>query len=422
MTTLHRRPLELAAAAVDFELAAHEREELDRHLAECSLCRSRIAGLARDARAIEVLPILPVTAEQSARLRGATLRRSERPAWSALRLVAVAAIVALLALAAVAVGSSLVDRDPIDLSVVEPVPSASLPVQIPPSPQPSVEPSIPPPSASPDVEPGGYEPPAPTCPAPSGAVSAPEITMSAADGEIVIKPEISEGLLLTCSTTMPSDAAGVEPDSGEVVYLGDQIALSVGSGWRILHWEGSDRVPSQDGVNVIPGETPVDGPTTVMVPVPEREGEVVLGLTVWAQSTDGRVVANTSLSAWLQIEPRPGAVPSPAPGILTQGLLNVGCDSVGWPEDVPQFSTLTFRMDAEDPGYVTARSDTGARLEVLWEGDQFQVGADGVLDADGAVVVEDGDAVDVPSDGSLPKLGDYSLCFNPQRLIVFIPD
>jgi hypothetical protein len=419
---LHRRPLELAAAAVDFELSARERAELDDHLAGCSPCRSRIAGLRRDAFQIDALPILPVTAAQSARLRAAVLRRPERPAWSALRFVAVAAIMALMALAAVAVGSSLVDRDPIDLSVVEPVPSAALPSPALLSPVPSVVPSIPPPSASPDAEPAGYEPPAPTCPAPTGAVPSPDITMDIADGEIVIKPEITEGLVMTCSTTMPSDAAGSEPDAGEVVYLGDKIALSVGPGWRILHWEGSDRQPSQGGPNVIPGETPADGPSTVLVPVPEREGDVILELTLWTQTTDGRVVAQTYLSAWLQVEPRPGGFPEPVPGALTQGLVNVGCDSVGWPEDVPEYRTLTFRMDAADPGYVTARSDTGASIEVQWEGDGFQVGSESVLDADGAVIVEDGDAIDVPSDGSLPQLGEYSVCLNPQQLIVFVPD
>ena len=245
--------------------------------------------------------------------------------------------------------------------------------------------------------------------------------MDVADGEIVIKPEITEELVMTCSTTMPSDGAGVEPDAGEVVYLGDEIALSVASGWRILHWEGSERVPSQ-GANLITGETPANGPSTVMVPVPGREGEVILELTVWTQSTDGRVVARTSLSSWLQIEPRPGGFAEPVPGALTQGLVNVGCDSVGWPEDVPEYRTLTFHMDAADPGYVTARSDTGARIDVEWEGDGFQIDSDTILDADGTVVLRDGDTIDVPFDGSLPGLAGYSLCLNPQVLIVYVGD
>ncbi|HEU5202840.1 MAG TPA: zf-HC2 domain-containing protein [Candidatus Limnocylindrales bacterium] len=418
MTTMHRRPLELAATAIDFELSAREREELDGHLAGCSLCRSRVDGLRRDAHSVEALPILPVTADQSARLRAATLRRPERAAASALRLVAIAAILALLALAAVAVGSSLIDRDPVDLSVVEPVPSPSVPPRVSPTPVPSVAP----PSATLDAEPAGFQPPDPICPAPTEAVPPPAIRLDTADGEIVLPTTIAEQLVMTCSTTAPTDGVGAEPEVGEVAYLGDEIAVSVGEDWRILYWEGSERPRSGDGINVITGETRADGPSTITVPVPDREGDTILGLTIWAQSTDGRVVASTSLAAWLQIEPRPGAVPAAAPGALTQGLGNVGCDSVGWPEDVPEYSTLTFRMDTAEPGYVTARSDTGARLDVLWEGADFQIGTDSVLDAGGAVVVEDGDAIDVPSDGSLPRLGDYSVCLNPQRLIVFVPD
>ena len=422
MMELHRRPLELAAAAVDFELSPRERAELDHHLAGCSLCRTRIEGLGRDARAIEVLPILPVTAAQSARLRAAALRRPERPVASALRFVAIAAILALLALAAVAVGSSLIDRDRVDLSVVEPVPSADAPSPVAPSSVPSVGPTSAPPSATPDPEPAGYEPPAPACPAPTEAVSPPVFRLDSADGEIVIPTTIGEQLVMTCSTTAPSDGTDAEPVVAEVAYLGDEIAVSVGEDWRILHWEGSERPRSGDGVNVITGETPADGPSTITVPVPDREGDTLLGLTIWAQSSDGRVVASTSLATWLQIEPRPGAFPQPVPGELTQGLVNVGCDSVGWPEDVPAYSTLTFRMNAAEPGYVTARSDTGARIDVLWEGDEFQIGSESVLDGDGAVLVADGDTIDVPSDGSLPGLGDYSVCLNPQRLIVFVLD
>jgi hypothetical protein len=422
MTTMHRRPLELAAAALDFELSALERDELDRHLAGCSLCRARIAGLRRDAHTIDVLPLLPVSADQSARLRAATLRLPQRPAASALRLVAIAAILALLALAAVAVGSTVIDRDPVDLSVVVPVPSADAPNPVPPSSAPSVAPSSPEPSATPDVEPAGFQPPDPVCPAPTEAVPPPAIRLDTADGEIVVPAITREQLVMTCSTTAPSDGAGAEPEVGETAYLGDVIAVSVGEDWRILHWEGSDRPRSEDGVNVITGETPADGPSRIAVAVPDREGDTILGLTIWAQSIDGRVVTSTSLAAWLQIEPRPGAFPTAAPGELTQGLANVGCDSVGWPEEIAEYSTLTFRMDADDPGYVTARSDTGARLEVLWEGDDFQIGSDSVLDADGAVVVEDGDTIDVPSDGAFPRLGDYSVCLNPQRLIVFVPD
>ena len=257
MTTVHRRPLELAAAAVDFELSPFEREELDRHLAGCSSCRSRINGLRRDALAIEALQILPVTAERSAGLRAATLARRDRSAWPAIRLVAVAAILALLALGAVAVGSSLFDRDAVRLTVVEPSPSNVAPAPITPSPAPS----SPAPTESASVETVGYEPPAPACPAPSEAVPAPTIDLSMGDREIILTPTITSQLVTTCSTVMPSDFAEAEPQEAETVLEGQAIDVAVEEGWRILHWEGFDRPRDSDGTNVIPGGTPEDRPS-----------------------------------------------------------------------------------------------------------------------------------------------------------------
>ena len=78
MIEVHRRPLELAAAAIDFELSNAERAELDRHIAGCSSCRRRIDALRHDAMSIGSLPTLAVSTEQSARLRGATVARRTR--------------------------------------------------------------------------------------------------------------------------------------------------------------------------------------------------------------------------------------------------------------------------------------------------------------------------------------------------------
>jgi hypothetical protein len=107
---------------------------------------------------------------------------------------------------------------------------------------------------------------------------------------------------------------------------------------------------------------------------------------------------------------------------LTQADVNVGCDSVGWPEEIPEYRSLTFGMDAADRGYVTARSDTGASIEVQWAGEGFQIDADTILDAEGEVILQDGDTIDLPSDGSLPRLGRYAVCLSPEDLIVFVAD
>ncbi len=143
MTTTHAEFLELAAAAIDFELSAAERESLAAHLAGCVACRRRLAGLQADQRAIAQLPrysLAPAVAQQ---VRG-DVRRRVRPARSPIRLLAVAAVLALLALTAFTVGSQLLRRSrDSDLSVVTPTvavvasPTASAPTASAP-PDPSV--------------------------------------------------------------------------------------------------------------------------------------------------------------------------------------------------------------------------------------------------------------------------------------------
>ena len=56
MTDIHAEYLELAAAAIDFDLTEAERASLAAHLADCIACRRRIAGLQADQRAIAQLP------------------------------------------------------------------------------------------------------------------------------------------------------------------------------------------------------------------------------------------------------------------------------------------------------------------------------------------------------------------------------
>jgi hypothetical protein len=106
----HDEFLELAAAAIDFELSPAERIALDAHLAECVPCRRRVLGLDADQRAIRHLPVLELAPATVAGIRGRVLWR-QRSDRSPLRMVAIAAVVAILALAAIAVGSELLRRD-----------------------------------------------------------------------------------------------------------------------------------------------------------------------------------------------------------------------------------------------------------------------------------------------------------------------
>jgi len=131
MTTIHDEFLELAAAAIDFDLSRAERDALDGHLAACIPCRRRLAGLHADQRAIVQMPqyVLVPAAAQRVRTR---IQRSGGPARpAALRLLAIAAVLSLLALAAMTVGAELLRRErDRDLTVVPPsvpteTPSAS---------------------------------------------------------------------------------------------------------------------------------------------------------------------------------------------------------------------------------------------------------------------------------------------------------
>ena len=408
---LHRRPLELAGAAVDFELSPHEREELDRHLAGCSHCRSRIDGLRRDALAIEALPILPVTTERSARLREATLARRDRSAWPALRprrgggpprparpgrrgrrIFAVRS----------GRGPALRRR-----TIAQ---------------QRRAGPGL---AFADALEPGSHG----VGDCRNRPAMSPPLRLSGSVGSGASAndrhqhggprnrhhPTITSELVTTCSTVMPSDFAEVEPEEADWFCEGQAIDVAVEEGWQILHWEGFDRPRDSEGTNVIPGGSPEDRPSSITLPVPEREGDVIVGLTIWAQTVDGRVVANVSTTVWLRIEPRVVGRPTPAGGALNVIPASVSCNSVGWPDDAPRYRTVTFRIDREAPGYVSAVTDTGAELEVLWaQGFQSRTWRRPHRSRpDGDVVAADGETFDIPDNGSLPDLHGYRDCVRP---------
>jgi anti-sigma factor RsiW len=128
---MHDTYLELAAAALDFELSPRERWALDEHLGSCPACRQRAAMLRTDARAVAALPAfaLPVAGYNRVEKR---LRSSGRSPIGTLRLVVVAALFAIAALGAVQVGAEVIrrleqERDLSQLVPDVPRPSASTP-------------------------------------------------------------------------------------------------------------------------------------------------------------------------------------------------------------------------------------------------------------------------------------------------------
>lgn len=104
--TSHEEFLDLAAAAIDFELDPDERAELDQHLAGCDSCRRTAEAFRDDAATIAYGPAPRLAPGQSVAILAAALRppKSGPP----VRLLAVAALVALLGGGLLAVGFGLI--------------------------------------------------------------------------------------------------------------------------------------------------------------------------------------------------------------------------------------------------------------------------------------------------------------------------
>ena len=126
MTTIHDEFLELAAAAIDFELSEPERIALARHLDDCAVCRRRAIGINADQRAVIAMPRLVLSPAEAQTIRARVVRRQPVPR-STMRMLAIAAVVAALIVGAAVVGAQLVRRIDRDFSEVSPtfVPDAS---------------------------------------------------------------------------------------------------------------------------------------------------------------------------------------------------------------------------------------------------------------------------------------------------------
>src|SRR3954452_11142177 len=119
----HERFLELAAAAIDFELPRPEADELSRHLDDCRGCRKAAEAMRLDARAIEALPRLHVSAQTDRIFMARMLRRRSSTTFAALGVAVLA-----LALGTAVVGSELVKR--VSTPIASPTPSACTTVAV----------------------------------------------------------------------------------------------------------------------------------------------------------------------------------------------------------------------------------------------------------------------------------------------------
>jgi len=110
----------------------------------------------------------------------------------------------------------------------------------------------------------------------------------------------------------------------------------------------------------------------------------------------------------------PGSSPSPAPGelVLDRAPDITGCDTIG-----VDYTSLTFRIDPTASPQIWADADTGPDLTVRWDS-TFNAGTGAtVVDKSGAVVLEDGDTLEVPG-GAFPELKGHFVCTGPTGLII----
>ena len=112
----------------------------------------------------------------------------------------------------------------------------------------------------------------------------------------------------------------------------------------------------------------------------------------------------------------PGSSPTPAPGalVLDRAPDTTACDSIGI-----DYTSLTFHIDPSASPQIWADANTGVSLTVRWDS-SFEAGTGAeptVIDASGAVVLEDGDTLDVPA-GAYPELKGHFVCTGPTGLII----
>jgi len=112
----------------------------------------------------------------------------------------------------------------------------------------------------------------------------------------------------------------------------------------------------------------------------------------------------------------PGSSPTAAPGalVLDRAPDVTGCDAIGI-----DYTSVTFHVDPAASPQIWADANTGVALTVRWDS-TFEAGtgaAPTVVDASGAVVLEDGDRLEVPA-GAYPELKGHFVCTGPTGLII----
>jgi hypothetical protein len=113
----------------------------------------------------------------------------------------------------------------------------------------------------------------------------------------------------------------------------------------------------------------------------------------------------------------PGSSPTPGGAVLVLDRTpdDTGCDTIGI-----NYTSVTFHIDLTASPQIWAEADTGVLLTVKWDS-TFQAGTGAeptVVDGSGAVVLQDGDILDVP-EGAYPELKGHFVCTGEHGLTIF---
>jgi hypothetical protein len=115
----------------------------------------------------------------------------------------------------------------------------------------------------------------------------------------------------------------------------------------------------------------------------------------------------------------PSGATASGSGIVLQRTGPIGCDSIGI-----DYTSATIKIDAAADPDVWAETEAGKKLAVNWT-DGFTATDDNptvIRGPKAEEVARDGTKIDVPADGSYPRLAGYFVCLGTDALNVLETD
>ena len=129
-------------------------------------------------------------------------------------------------------------------------------------------------------------------------------------------------------------------------------------------------------------------------------------------------------SAGASAAPSAGASAAPSAGASAAGIVlqrtgPIGCDAIGI-----DYKSATLKIDAASDPDVWAETEAGKKLAVSWTDGFTATDGDApvITGPKGEEVARDGTKIDVPADGSYPRLVGYFVCLAPDALYVLETD